>query len=147
MKTLLLAGLGMGLLSFVPQSKADGISVDFRFGSGGRYRHSDDRREGYRHPYYYSHGPVFFPQRVVVVRQPEVCETPARASFYDMGHDWARDLRQDVVSRGQFVAFLRDNMLRVSNEDYRDFRNGFVEAYGSHGEAAFAKYYQDARSY
>jgi len=65
--------------------------------------------------------------------------------FYQLGHDWGRDLRDDVANRNQLVRFIRSNLLGVPSDEVTDFRNGFVSAYGVNGEAAFDRAYHQAR--
>lgn len=85
---------------------------------------------------------------MVVIQQPRVVEYESRSrelSPSQLGHDWANDLRNDVVSWNQFVEFMDDNIVRASRDEYNEFRDGFISTYGVNGEAAFKKAYQQAR--
>lgn len=62
------------------------------------------------------------------------------------GHDWAKDLRDDIVTRDEFVNYLKKNISKASSADYNEFRRGFIDAYGVNGEAAFTKAYNQARN-
>ena len=82
----------------------------------------------------------------VVAAAPVPVEAPApstttvlRNGFYQQGHDWAKDLRDDVVIRDQFVDYLKNNVINASSEDSAKFRRGFISAYGVNGDTAFDK--------
>jgi hypothetical protein len=68
-----------------------------------------------------------------------------QATYSELGRDWAKDLRQDIATFDQFEKYLRENITKISTENYNNFRNGFITAYGVNGEAAFDKYFQQAR--
>ncbi len=146
MKTLILASLGLGLLSFTPRSDA-GVALDLRFGSGDRYHHEREHVVYERHEY---RRPVFVePRGVVVVQEPvyvSACPQVPCDNFYATGRDWARDLRDDAVTRDQFIVFLRSHIVRTSTYNYEEFRRGFIEGYGIHGERAFDMAFRDARA-
>ncbi len=112
------------------------------------------------YPYYYPYPP----QNVVVVPQappssesvasqqttavqPTPTPPPATAenSYYRVGRDWAKDLREDIATRDQFINYLKANIIRASTENYSEFRKGFIATYGVNAEAAFDKAYQQAR--
>jgi len=158
-KCLLIAFVFLGILAFATPSAHAGVSVGFSFGypyyhhhyygCGPRYVYS------YYDPYYYR--PVYVERApVVVVRDAPTYVEETRSvttvppvdsepSSYRLGHDWAKDLRDDIVSRAQFVSFLKANITKSSTADYNEFRRGFIAAYGVNGEAAFTKAYQEAR--
>ena len=170
MNKILTAGLGLGLLTLVPQTSKAGVSVDLRFGfpeghghhrgfvcapppiCGPRVIFSDcrPRHHGWRRTV------VIEPDPVVIVREPRYVETsyvrpapeiiPEAPSSFQLGHDWAKDLRDDVASREQFVSYLRMNLCKSSTGEYSEFRRGFIATYGVNGEAAFDKAYQEARA-
>jgi hypothetical protein len=162
MKKMLIAGLVLGAACLVPQATQAAVSVDLHFGTSrhGNYRnnyhhrgHSSYHHHSYpyrHHSYHRNHSrssfrgfvsvypqPVYVPERVVVVerRQPQYVEP----SYYDLGRDWAKDLRRDVVSWGDFIRFLKDNNIQGSSRRSNDFRDGFVSAYGVNGDAAFRR--------
>ena len=136
---------GLGVLLMIPQAAHAGVSVSFRFGTSAHrsYVSSDPvcAPPVYSHGYSsYRHHGYYQPQRVVMVRQ----ELPviASASYYQLGRDWAKDLRNDVATWDQFVNYLRST--QYSTTGYTQFREGFLSAYGIHGERAFDKAYQQA---
>lgn len=186
MKTIPMTGLGLCLVSMIPQaSRADwdyhrhhdrGGPVGF-FGVGlvlGAIlaslpqEHTTVVVAGT--PYYYCNG-VYYqtcPGGYMVVNPPVAVAQPqgvmapvpapigatpaptmaASTSFYHQGHDWARDLREDVVTREQFIHYLRSNVLRlpsVTAGDIAEFRRGFVAAYGVNGDSSLDKALQAAR--
>lgn len=174
LKSFAFAGLALtGLAFFSPKADA-GVAFSVSVGSGYRHHHGSSfgfaysdpcypRPVYYRpycyRPYYYSY-PAYYTERVVyvqpaqqvVVEQPTVVSSTTtsytsapESSFYRLGHDWAKDLRDDVISRDQLVSYLRSHVVRASTADYNEFRRGFIAAYGSNGEAAFDKAYQQAR--
>jgi hypothetical protein len=169
MKTVskvIIAGLAIGLSSLVPQKAHAGVSVGigFRFGSGhycGPGYHSSVIYAPYRSCYYgppavYSYYPYYPTERVVVVNpppsEPVVVQRSSppppqvvNSTYFTLGRDWARDIRDDVASRDQFVSYLKSNVTQTSTENYNEFRRGFISAYGVNGEAAFDKAYQQAR--
>ncbi len=106
-------------------------------------------------PYYYSNR-VYYrtcPDGYVIVNPPMVVtqpqvvmvQAPAASDFYRLGHDWARDLRDDVVTREQFIRYVRSDVLHATRSDFSEFRRGFATAYGVNGDSAFDKALQTAR--
>ena len=164
MKKLFIAGLGFAALALVPQVAHAGVRVEFRFGSE---RHHEPARcysprMVYSSHHYRPHYPVTYyvpsPAPVMVVREtivqtppPQVViadpiiQTSTRASYAQLGHDWAKDLRSDVATREQFIDYLRENLTKAPLQDYNNFRNTFISAYGVNGTAAFDKAFQEAR--
>jgi hypothetical protein len=154
MKKILIAGLVMGAACLIPQATQAAVSVDLHFGTSrhGYYR-NDYRPYSHYHSYPYRHHssfggyvsvypqPVYTPERVVVVEQQPRYVEP---SYYDLGHDWAKDLRRDAVSWGDFIRFLKDNNIQGSSRRYNDFRDGFVSAYGVNGDSALRRALQQA---
>ncbi len=113
--------------------------------------------------YYYAGGAYYLPQPTgyAVVSPPQYAPPPgvaapppppapapvttSRASFNQLGHDWAKDLRDDVATWDQFVSYLRSNIVNSPSADSDEFRDGFISAYGIHGKAAFDKAAKQAR--
>ena len=60
-------------------------------------------------------------------------------TYYQIGHNWGQDLRQDIASWDQFRDFMKKSLANVSNAARDDFRRGFVDSYGTNGSAAFDK--------
>lgn len=172
MKTSSLLGLGLCLAALSPQAAHAGVRVSVGFGpayygscgpgypyySRGGYCSSPYYRP-WCGPGYYPRPAVYYPryapyyvapQQVVVVQEPSYAPAPApvvepEMSYARLGHDWARDLRNDVATREQFVNYLRANIVRGPSSAYAEFRSGFLAAYGVNAEAAFNKAYQEAR--
>jgi hypothetical protein len=174
MKRILFIGLGVGLITLSAQQANAGVHVDVQFGFPSHHYHRPNPCVVYR-PVYRSHcEPVYHhrswsyssrsysypsvvyvrpqPQQVVVMQDPapvyttttnSVSEAPR--TYQQLGHDWAKDLRNDIATWDQFVAYLKSNLSRGDTRDYNDFRNGFIAAYGVNGEAAFDKSFQKAR--
>ncbi len=65
-------------------------------------------------------------------------------TFEQLGHDWARDLRQDIVTWETFVEFVNKSVLHAFSQDREQFRRGFVGTYGMNADAAWDKALQDA---
>lgn len=61
------------------------------------------------------------------------------STFFAKGRDWGQDLRRDVVSWAQFVQYMKTEIVNAVPWMQDEFRRGFVEAYGTNGEAAFEK--------
>lgn len=78
-------------------------------------------------------------------QQPSYSPTPPTSNAYQLGHDWGQDVRSDIVTWDQFVAYVRQNLLNASATDRDDFRRGFVSSYGTNGEAAFDRAWQAAQ--
>ncbi len=78
--------------------------------------------------------------------QPPVSRAaPPTSSAFQLGHDWGQDVRSDIVTWDQFVAYVRQNLLSASATDRDEFRRGFVSSYGTNGETAFDKAWQAAQ--
>lgn len=97
------------------------------------------------HPNGYVVVPPPAPAPVAAAPVPQAPVTPAPPSFYQLGHDWARDLRADVATLDQFVDYLEDHVIQASDADIKEFRSGFLSAYGVNGEAAFEKAFNRAK--
>lgn len=65
---------------------------------------------------------------------------------YERGRDWGQDLRRDIVTWEQFVAYLRDFRARSTTAAREDFHRGFVAGYGARGKEAFDKALKDAQA-
>ena len=162
MKTPSLVGIGLCLASLAPTAAPAGVKVDIRLGPGpcAPPARSWCGPVGYRAPCppaycpprggWYSTWPVYCvaPERVVVVRETSYAPVPVviapEPSYARLGRNWALDLRNEVVAWPQFVAWLRENLVRAPSGAYADFRAGFLAAYGVNAEAAFNKAYAEA---
>lgn len=167
MKTSRLLGIGLCLAACAPAATQAGVKVDIRFGTArcGPYVPAycapppvfcGPRPYAWRGPVCgprVVYVPAYYsaPERVVVVRETAYAPPPAipaarqEPSYASLGRDWARDLRNDVATWEQFVAWLRANLVRAPANAYAEFREGFLAAYGVNAEAAFNKAYAEAR--
>jgi hypothetical protein len=173
MKRLLLIGFGAGALLVTSQSAEAGVKVSVNLGFPA-YRHcGPSPRIVYRshcgpvyHHRSYSCGysrrvvyvqpepvvimqsppPVYYNSAPVYSSSPTPAPTEVSRTFYQLGHDWAKDLRNDIATWDQFVTYLKANISRADVRDYNDFRDGFVSTYGVNGQAAFDKAFQQARA-
>ena len=59
--------------------------------------------------------------------------------FNDLGASWGQDLRRDVVTWNQFVAYLKAYVITAPPEAQADFREAFINAYRINGAAAYDK--------
>jgi hypothetical protein len=169
MKRLLLIGLGAGALLITSQPAEAGVKVSVNFGLP-LYGHCRPSPcvvyrpycgPVYHHRSYYSYGysrPVVYvqPEPVVIMQNPAPVYNPpvyrsapepveVSRTFYQLGHDWAKDLRSDIATWDQFITYLKANVSRADVRDYNDFRDGFVATYGVNGQAAFDKAFQQVR--
>jgi hypothetical protein len=65
--------------------------------------------------------------------------SPSGPNDYQLGTQWAQDLRRDIVIWDGFVNYVRSNILTALPSDEAEFRKGFISAYGINAEAAFNK--------
>ena len=112
----------------------------------------------YPPPYYYNdYGPAYDYSSVPDNNSyypPSVPDSNGSSATYSapttsrssttVGHDWAQDLRLDIVTWDQFITYMKTNLASASVGARDEFRRGFVSAYGDNGDAAFAKALKDA---
>ena len=67
-----------------------------------------------------------------------------RRTYLQLGHDWAKDLRLDIVTWDQFVTYVKAYIVDAPAGARDDFRRGFVAGYGENGGAAIEKALKDA---
>lgn len=60
-------------------------------------------------------------------------------NYWNLGRDWGQDLRRDVVTFEEFVAFLKEKIVSVPESLHRSFQAGFLYGYGPNAENAFQK--------
>jgi len=60
-------------------------------------------------------------------------------TYYQLGHHWAQDLRQDIVTWDQFVASVQKWLTDATPGAREEFRRVFASAYGTNGDAALDK--------
>jgi hypothetical protein len=128
-------------------------------------RHRSYGYYSYRQPQHCYPPVVYYPsyatrERVVVVREREPervvvressddrysrSQTTQEENFYQLGYDWAKDLRSEVSTREEFTSYLKSHITKASLESYDAFRKGFLAGYGVNAAAAFDKAFQKAR--
>jgi hypothetical protein len=66
---------------------------------------------------------------------------PAQAGpdFSDLGLSWGQDLRREVATWNQFVAYLKAYVITAPPSAQADFREAFIYAYRINGAAAYDK--------
>ena len=115
---------------------------------------------GFLYPSWYSYGVAFAPDGVIASygddngytgpenalpphsatnQVPQNATTPPGSDYYQLGSQWAQDLRRNIVTWDQFIAYMKDSILPAMPSDEAEFRRGFLSAYGSNAEAAFNK--------
>ncbi len=65
--------------------------------------------------------------------------TQAGPDYSDVGVSWGQDLRREVVTWDQFVAYLRAYIVTAPPPAQADFREAFISAYRINGAAAYDK--------
>jgi hypothetical protein len=65
--------------------------------------------------------------------------SPPRSTPYILGEHWGQDLRREVVTWDQFVAYVHDRVATADAVEREEFRRGFVAGYGINAASAFAK--------
>jgi hypothetical protein len=67
------------------------------------------------------------------------------AGNYQSGHDWGQDLRLGITAWQDFVSYVKTKVLLQPDGVREEFRLGFVNGYGMHGDAAFNRVMEMAR--
>lgn len=75
------------------------------------------------------------------VQQPQSSEQQS----WLLGRDWGQDLRRDVVTFDQFIAFVAERIAGAPELLLHRFREGFETGYGQHAYEAFQKALDAAR--
>jgi hypothetical protein len=65
-------------------------------------------------------------------------------SYLELGHDWAKDLRLDLIPWDQLVVYLKQYIVSAPPASRDEFRRGFLAGYGLHAEEAYGKAMQQA---
>lgn len=60
-------------------------------------------------------------------------------TWLELGHDWAKDLRLDIVAWDQLVAYVKAYVINASPTVRDEFRRGFLSGYGLHAQEAYDK--------
>jgi len=61
------------------------------------------------------------------------------SDYSDLGASWGQDLRREVTTWDQFVAYLKAYIIMASPPDQVAFREAFINAYRINGAAAYDK--------
>jgi hypothetical protein len=61
------------------------------------------------------------------------------SEYSDLGLSWGQDLRREVATWNQFVAYLKAYIVTAPASAQADFREAFIDAYGLNGAAAYDK--------
>ena len=64
---------------------------------------------------------------------------PAAPGYNELGASWGQDLRREVVTWDQFVAYLKAYVVTAPPASQADFREAFINAYHINGAAAYDK--------
>ena len=60
---------------------------------------------------------------------------PLPSRYSRQGHDWAKDLRDDFVTRDEFINYLKSNIVNTPPANMAEFWNSFISAYSVNGDA------------
>ncbi|MGA2140088.1 MAG: hypothetical protein ABSH14_14615 [Verrucomicrobiia bacterium] len=71
-------------------------------------------------------------------------DTQTASDYGDVGASWGQDLRREVVTWNQFVAYLKAYIVTAPPSAQADFREAFISAYRINGAAAYDKAAADA---
>jgi hypothetical protein len=66
-------------------------------------------------------------------------DTQAASDYGDVGARWGQDLRREVVTWDQFVAYLRAYIVTAPPSAQAGFREAFISTYRINGAAAYDK--------
>ena len=107
----------------------------------------------YSYPLHY-YGPDYsYVSSRATYRVDEPGRTTSSAQGYDIayeddswkrGRDWGQDLRRDIVTFEDFIAYLAQEILAAPEAVRNQFANGFVEGYGQNADKALAKAIESA---
>lgn len=61
------------------------------------------------------------------------------SQYSDLGWSWGQDLRREVATWDQFVAYLKTYIVTAPASAQADFREAFIDAYQLNGAAAYDK--------
>jgi hypothetical protein len=63
----------------------------------------------------------------------------AAPNYNELGTAWGQDLRREIVTWDQFVAYLKAYSVTAPPAGQADFRDGFIDGYGINAGAAYDK--------
>ena len=93
----------------------------------------------YPAPYGYYYGPDYYYDPSYSYNGASYSAPVDRRTYLQLGHDWAKDLRLDIVTWDQFVTYVKAYIVDAPAGARDDFRRGFLAGYGENGGAAFEK--------
>jgi hypothetical protein len=70
---------------------------------------------------------------------PEPSTSQVAPTYNELGAAWGQDLRRDIVTWNQFVAYLKAYIVTATPASQADFRAGFINGYGINAVAAYDK--------
>ena len=97
------------------------------------------------YPYYYdtsapvTYGGPDYPSDAGYAPPMDPGTSQAASDYGDVGTSWGQDLRREVVTWDQFVAYLKAYIVTAPPAAQADFREAFVGAYRINGAAAYDK--------
>lgn len=97
------------------------------------------------YPYYYDVPPPVtysgadYPSDGGYVPPMDTGAAQAASDYGDVGTSWGQDLRREVVTWDQFVAYLKAYIVTAPPSAQADFREAFIGAYRINGAAAYDK--------
>jgi hypothetical protein len=65
--------------------------------------------------------------------------TQVASDYGDVGASWGQDLRREVATWDQFVAYLKAYIVTAPPSAQADFREAFISTYRINGAAAYDK--------
>ena len=107
------------------------------------------------YPYYYDYPPPavydngYYPTYSTYVSPPdtgsggttapEPSTSQAAPTYNELGAAWGQDLRRDIVTWDQFVAYMKAYIVTAIPASQADFHAGFIRGYGINAVAAYDK--------
>jgi hypothetical protein len=101
------------------------------------------------YPYYYAPAPIVssgadYPLDGGYAPPMDAGTSQATSDYGDAGVSWGQDLRREIVTWDQFVAYLKAYIVTALPSAQADFREAFIGAYHINGAAAYDKAAADA---
>ena len=113
------------------------------------------------YPYYYETPPIYdtppavtddsayYPAENTYLPPVDTSATDAGTvqagpDYNELGASWGQDLRRQIATWDQFVAYLKAYVVTASPDSQADFREAFIDAYHLNGAAAYDKASLDA---
>ena len=102
----------------------------------------------YGSTYTFMAGSVGLNSTVAYTSESQTSAQPEKSyenDYWQRGRDWGQDLRRDVVTFDQFIAFVAQRIAGAPEAFQQRFREGFQVGYGQHADEAFLKAMDIAR--